>query len=100
MGQGGAAIIKLGVVAKNIGFISPSFADILHGVGVFVGLIMWAYAILWIVFAFVTIVSRVPKIKFSVGWWGFTFPLGNCIYHLRTDLTSKRYVFIVFDQSW
>lgn len=69
-------IIQLGVVAKHVNFISPSFATTLHGIGVFMGLIMWGYAILWIVFAVVTIASRFPRITFSMAWWGFTFPLG------------------------
>lgn len=76
LGQGGAAIIKLGVMAKNVDFISPEFAVILHGVGIFVGLMMWAYAVVWIAFALVTIAIRVPRITFSIGWWGLTYPLG------------------------
>jgi tellurite resistance protein TehA-like permease len=76
LGQGSAAIIQLGIVAKDVNYISPSFAIVLHGVGVFVGLIMWGYAILWIVFAVVKIAFRFPKITFSMAWWGFTFPLG------------------------
>ena len=69
-------LIQLGVAARNVSFISHSFATTLHGIGVFVGLIMWGYAILWIVFAVVTIASRFPRITFSMAWWGFTFPLG------------------------
>ena len=76
LGQGGAGIIQLGVVAKKINFVDPSFATVLHAIGVFIGLIMWTYAILWIVFAVVTIATRFPRIKFSMGWWGFIFPLG------------------------
>lgn len=41
------------------------------------GLIMFGYAIIWIVFAVVTIASKFPKITFSMAWWGFTFPLGS-----------------------
>ena len=77
LGQGGAGIIQLGIVAKQINFISPEFATVLHGAGVLTGLLMWGYALLWIVFAVVTIASRFPKITFSMAWWGFTFPLGT-----------------------
>jgi tellurite resistance protein TehA-like permease len=42
-----------------------------------VGLIMFGYALIWIVFAFVSIASRFPKLQFSMAWWGFTFPLGT-----------------------
>ena len=37
---------------------------------------MWGYAILWIVFAVITIGMKFPRIGFSMAWWGFTFPLG------------------------
>ena len=57
-------------------YVDPSFATVLYAVGVFIGLIMWAYAVLWIVLAVVTIATRFPRINFSIGWWGFIFPLG------------------------
>ena len=76
LGQGGAAIIQLGIIAKNINWISPAFGQFLHGAGIFIALIMWAYALLWIVFAVVSIAARFPRIQFSMAWWGFTFPLG------------------------
>ena len=81
LGQGGAGIIQLGVAARKINYIDPSFGTTLHAVGVFIGLIMWAYAILWIVFAVVTIATRFRKIRFSIGWWGFIFPLGISQFH-------------------
>jgi tellurite resistance protein TehA-like permease len=77
LGQGGAAIIQLGVVARDIEFISPQLSQTLFGIGVFVGLIMWSYALLWITLAVATIVARFPRIPFSMAWWGFTFPLGT-----------------------
>jgi tellurite resistance protein TehA-like permease len=60
-----------------------------------VGLIMWGYAVLWIVFAVVTIASRFPRITFSMAWWGFTFPLGK---HLFTMLIQVRSHFVL--PSW
>ena len=76
LGQGGAAIIQLGVVARNIEFISPQISQTLHGIGIFAGLIMWSYALLWITLAIATMAARFPRIPFSMAWWGFTFPLG------------------------
>jgi len=74
LGQGGAGIIQLGIVAEQMNF---PYATILRGIGVFVGLMMWGYAILWLVFALVTIAFRFPRVYFSMAWWGFTFPLGT-----------------------
>jgi tellurite resistance protein TehA-like permease len=62
--QGGAGLIQLGVVAKDINFVSSEFATVLHGAGVLVGLIMWGYAVIWIVFAVVKIAARFPKSNF------------------------------------
>lgn len=80
LGQGGAGIIQLGIVAKEIEFISPDTASVLYGIGVFTGLIMFGYGILWLVFAVTSIASKFPKIVFSMAWWGFTFPLGIYLY--------------------
>jgi Voltage-dependent anion channel len=76
LGQGGAAIIQLGVVARDIEFISPQFSQTLYGIGLFCGLLMWSYALFWITQAIVTMAAKFPHIPFSVAWWGFIFPLG------------------------
>lgn len=80
LGLGGAGIIQLGVVAKDAGFISATFSNILQGAGVLIGLVMWGYAIVWLVFAVITVAFKFPRLHFSMAWWGFTFPLGIVIY--------------------
>jgi tellurite resistance protein TehA-like permease len=82
LGLGGAAICQLGVVARNINFISAEFATVLHGAGVLIALLCFGYALIWIVFAVVTIATRFLKIHFSMAWWGFTFPLGTLLSRL------------------
>ncbi|KAF1953555.1 hypothetical protein CC80DRAFT_494452 [Byssothecium circinans] len=48
--------------------------------GLFIGLVMWGFGIVWLFFAVAAITrSRFP---FNLGWWGFTFPLG--VYALAT----------------
>jgi len=74
LGQGGAGIIQLGIVAEQMNF---PYATNLRAIGVFLGLLMWGYAILWSVFAVLTIGYRFPRISFSMAWWGFVFPLGT-----------------------
>ena len=49
--------------------------DIVYILGFFVALIMWAFGIVWLVFALATIYKCKP-FPFNMGWWGFTFPLG------------------------
>jgi tellurite resistance protein TehA-like permease len=83
LGQGGAGIIQLGVIAQEIGYISTDFANVLYGAGILIALLMWGYAIVWLVFAVVQVGSRLTKLKFSIAWWGFTFPLGIIDHTLR-----------------
>jgi len=92
LGLGGAAICQLGIVARNINFISAEFAIVLHGAGVLIALLCFGYAIIWTVFAVVTIASRFLKMHFSMAWWGFTFPLGTfalCCIQLGKELDNS-----------
>jgi tellurite resistance protein TehA-like permease len=82
--EGGAVIVQLGAMAKERNFISEPVADVLQGCGIFIGLILWGYAIVWIVFSIVAITSRLRKLKFTMTWWAFTFPLG--MYPLSLNL--------------
>lgn len=43
--------------------------------GVFISLLMWSFGLIWLVFAFATVLYSSP-FPFNMGWWGFTFPLG------------------------
>lgn len=43
--------------------------------GVFISLLMWSFGLIWLVFAFATVLHKFP-FPFNMGWWGFTFPLG------------------------
>jgi hypothetical protein len=48
----------------------------LYVVGFMVALIMWSFAIIWLVIAVVMIV-QVRQFPFNMGWWGFIFPTGQ-----------------------
>lgn len=43
--------------------------------GFFIGLLLWAFGLLWLFFA-VASIFRTRKFPFNLGWWAFTFPLG------------------------
>lgn len=54
---------------------------------------MWAFGIIWLVFALATIYASSP-FPFNMGWWGFTFPLG--VYAANTMLLGKELDLIFF----
>lgn len=43
---------------------------------------MWGYSTLWLVLSIATIAARIP---FNIGWWGFTFPIGDFDYSTRNQ---------------
>lgn len=80
LGQGAFGIMSLGKQAMEL-FprthtvpLVPIAGEIAYAVGLFLGLIMWGFGLVWLFFALASIArSRFP---FNIGWWGFTFPLG------------------------
>ncbi|KAL6229298.1 hypothetical protein BDW75DRAFT_235321 [Aspergillus navahoensis] len=88
LGQGSFGIQKLGIVAREV---FPQTATLHHGtggvlddVGFLLGLIMWAFGLLWL--------EKVSVQPFNLGWWAFTFPLGvysTCTVQLGRDLQSR-----------
>ena len=81
LGQGGFAIMELGVIAMKTFPITSTLSarttnagEILYVVGFLIALIMWGFALVWFFFALASI-SR-SKFPFNIGWWGFTFPIG------------------------
>ena len=51
--------------------------EILYVLGWLIALIMWGFGIVWLFFALASI--SCSKFRFNMGWWGFTFPLGNLL---------------------
>ena len=93
LGQGAFGIMNLGRVAlKVFGRTNtiPVTDDLLAGRifyinGLFIGIIMWGFGIVWLFFAIASL-SR-TRFPFNLGWWGFTFPLG--VYATATVQISK-----------
>ncbi|KAM4056753.1 voltage-dependent anion channel domain-containing protein [Hirsutella rhossiliensis] len=104
-GQGGFAIQQLGRVALALarlpdapplcfggpGGLDPErAAEVLCVLGVFLGLVMWGFALVWVCFALISLATT-HRFPFNMGWWGFTFPLGvwaTCTGMLATNLDS------------
>ncbi|KAJ9194722.1 hypothetical protein DTO164E3_7143 [Paecilomyces variotii] len=79
MGQGGFAVMKLGVSAQNIfpktHTLEGSAGSTFYAMGFLTALILWGFGLVWLFFASASIV-QCRRFPFNIGWWGFTFPLG------------------------
>ncbi|KAE8152080.1 voltage-dependent anion channel [Aspergillus avenaceus] len=79
LGQGSYGIQRLGGVANKIfpktGTLSHGAGEVFEIIGFFIGLLLWAFGLLWLFFAVASIL-RTRKFPFNLGWWAFTFPLG------------------------
>ena len=52
-----------------------SVGEVVYAVSVFVGLILWGFAIVWFMVA-VMMMATAGGFPFNMGWWGFIFPVG------------------------
>ncbi|KAF4449928.1 hypothetical protein F53441_6847 [Fusarium austroafricanum] len=96
LGQGGFAIQQLGKVAmqvipktKAFGEVAVRAGETLYVLGVFLALIMYGFGLVWLAFAIISIATKSPS--FSIGYWGFTFPIGvlaTCSNSLAENLDS------------
>jgi tellurite resistance protein TehA-like permease len=70
---GGYAVMQLGKVAMDVfpktHTIHELAGVILYNLGVFIALIFWGFALLWLFFAVATIYNA-RRIPFNIGWWG------------------------------
>ncbi|KAH7167539.1 voltage-dependent anion channel [Fusarium sp. MPI-SDFR-AT-0072] len=97
LGQGAFGIQQLGKVAMQVlpktnafGDVAVRAGEILYVLGVFLALIMYGFALVWLAFALISIATKPPS--FSIGFWGFTFPLGvlaTCSNLLAENLDSE-----------
>ncbi|KAB8259911.1 malate permease [Aspergillus pseudonomiae] len=79
LGQGSYGIQRLGRSAQTIfpktGTLSASTGEIFYSVGFLIGILLWAFGVVWLSFAVATLV-KTRKFPFNMGWWALTFPLG------------------------
>ncbi|KAF5026838.1 hypothetical protein F66182_1032 [Fusarium sp. NRRL 66182] len=98
LGQGGYGIQQLGKVAmqsipesRAFSQVSPRASETLYILGVFLALVMWGFALIWLSFALISI-ATMPTLPFNMGWYGLTFPLGvlaTCTNALAENLDSS-----------
>ncbi|KAL4791362.1 voltage-dependent anion channel [Aspergillus venezuelensis] len=89
-GSGGYGAIKLGKAAQTIfpqtGTLEEIAGPTLRTLGFLVGLILWAFGLVWLFFASASI-AKCKTFPFNIGWWGFLFPIGA--YALCTSLIGE-----------
>ncbi|KAA8649287.1 TDT family transporter [Aspergillus tanneri] len=95
LGQGGFGIQKLGECARKIfpqtGSLHSASGILFYEGGFILGLIMWAFGLVWLFFAIASLV-RTRRFPFNLSWWGLTFPLGvytMCTCQLGRELPSR-----------
>lgn len=90
IGTGALSLIVLGNASKTF----LPLDGIPHGMGIFGGLLLWAYGLWWLALAVLKTITylRHDELPFNMGWWGFTFPLG--VYSLATLALGRELKFI------
>lgn len=80
----------MGKVARELfhdsNILDPIAGSMAYVLGVFISLLMWSFGLIWLVFAFATVLYSSP-FPFNMGWWGFTFPLG--VFTVATTTIAK-----------
>lgn len=88
--------MKLGAVTRGIfpelNILQPIGGEMFYVAGMFTGLIIWGFALLWLWFALASFATR--KMKFSLGWWALVFP--SAAFVLATAQLGKEFDFLVF----
>ena len=82
-GQGAYGLIQIAKVGREV-FTSKDIAgvqmagDIILVVSVIVGIIIWGLGVWWLMHAVSCVLIRMVTggLKFNLGWWSFTFPIG------------------------
>jgi len=99
LGLSGFSLIALGKLARHSfpasGVIphASQAGDIFYLVGLMVGIILWAFALVWFVVAVIMIATAYP-FSFNMGWWGFIFPVG--VFTLLTISIGEEFDFRFF----
>jgi len=85
IGTGALGLLLLGADAPHA-FAAAGLAQIgrvAAGIGVIGGAMLWGYGMWWLALAALMTVRYLRQgMKFNLGWWGFTFPLG--VYSVAT----------------
>ncbi|CCG08458.1 TDT family transporter [Pararhodospirillum photometricum] len=84
IGTGALGLLVLGNAAPSVCQTTlPMLAEVAPGLGLVGGLVLWGYGAWWLLLAMLKTGHYLRQgLPFTMGWWGFTFPLG--VYTLAT----------------
>jgi tellurite resistance protein TehA-like permease len=98
LGLSGFSLITLGKVARhNLPLLGlenlENAGEAFYLIGLMMGILLWGFALVWFVVALIMIATAWP-FPFSMGWWGFVFPIG--IFTLLTIQIGEEFEFRFF----
>ncbi len=92
LGPTGTGALGMLLLSNNVHDISQTTAtpalisllNVLPGIGMFIGIAMWTLATWWLLIAIIATIHyiRTKALKFNLGFWAYTFPLG--VYTMAT----------------
>ncbi len=82
LGPLGQSVTAAGLLATAAPAVLPgSYANGMLVFSVIFGIATWGFAMLWLLLALAVTVktARAGELRFTLTWWGFTFPVGTCV---------------------
>ncbi|OLY77572.1 Sulfite efflux pump SSU1 [Smittium mucronatum] len=96
LGQGSFGILNMGITSTKLfnatgkEFVPVDMiSKVAEAGGTLMGLVIWGFGIFWLSMAVACVIYGLAhnEVKFNIGWWGLTFPLGVFISSTNTLAT-------------
>lgn len=96
LGTLGTGVMGLVGIARDSGLVFPQFGHGLAGAALLTAAVLWGLGIWWMIQSVLItgyyLVTR--RLRFNLGWWGLTFPLG--VFGGGTDLLYESFGTSIF----